>query len=183
MNGEEEEEDDFFSASAQGSLSDPVVLQEYARLSSKYSDAGYREGITDGKLSTLQQGFDAGFALSVTPSRRLGQIRGHANALLTYLTSLNSMDPRIEQVREIVRDAARARRDDILPVDMEREAHERDEHPDEQFELDQTAQRDMEGLEGELEALGGKDQLGKREQELLDELESRLRQIERELKA
>lgn len=46
---------------------------------------GFREGITSGKLSTLQSGFDSGYLLSSLPSRQLGNLRGRASALLALL--------------------------------------------------------------------------------------------------
>lgn len=53
----------------------------------KSSQAGYREGITAGKESALQEGFDAGFAKTGGPiGRELGLLRGVANALLLHLS-------------------------------------------------------------------------------------------------
>ena len=49
--------------------------------------AGYRDGITAGKESALQQGFDAGFAQAGAPrGRELGILRGIASALLLHLS-------------------------------------------------------------------------------------------------
>ena len=60
----------------------------------------------------------------------------------------------ISQVRGFVRRLGAVRRDDILPVDLEREQHEKEEHPDgEEFELDKTDKRDMEGLEMAMEGV------------------------------
>ena len=47
--------------------------------------AGYRDGITAGKESALQEGFDAGFAQTGAPlGRELGLLRGLASALLHH---------------------------------------------------------------------------------------------------
>jgi len=73
------------------------------------------------------------------------------------------------------------KRVELLPIDKEREEHERDEHGDGAYELDGNDKRDMEGLENALESLGGKEG-GKREDELLRELEGRLDRLEKELK-
>lgn len=50
------------------------------------TQTGYREGITSGKLSTLQQGFDEGFNLSAPVGRTRGELRGQANAASYYLS-------------------------------------------------------------------------------------------------
>ena len=49
---------------------------------------GYREGITAGKLSTLQNGFDHGFnEVGAFLGREVGHLRGQIAALLLLLTS------------------------------------------------------------------------------------------------
>lgn len=116
--------------------------------------AGYREGITDGKLSTLQQGFDEGFTLSTPLARRIGSLRGRATALLQFLSTTDS--PVLENVREFIRDLERVKRDDVLPVDLEREAHEEEDRlarGEDGFELESTEKRDMEYLENALEGI------------------------------
>jgi len=75
------------------------------------------------------------------------------------------------------------KRVDILSIDREREEHDRDEHGDSGgYELDGNEKRDMEGLENALDNLGSKG-LGKREEELLRDLEGRLDVLEKELGA
>jgi len=78
------------------------------------------------------------------------------------------------------------KRTEVLPIDIEREEHERDEHGDDNaFELEGNEKRDMEGLENALESLGSGNEsaaVGKREDELLKELEGRLERLEREMK-
>ncbi|KAH9959784.1 hypothetical protein BC827DRAFT_1268552 [Russula dissimulans] len=60
---------------------------EWAKLSSNFQNAGYRDGITEGKEAALQEGFDAGFAQAGAPrGRELGLLRGLAGALLLHLT-------------------------------------------------------------------------------------------------
>ncbi|WVQ98026.1 hypothetical protein IAU59_005147 [Kwoniella sp. CBS 9459] len=169
---DEDDDDDWLEPPAQGGASDPLVNQEYTRISSKFSDAGYREGITDGKLATLQQGFDAGFAQSVPLSRRVGLLRGRAAALLAIVTtSSSSASPAaspspsgphshasadlIDSLRDLNRRLSLLRRDEILPEDKERIEHEKEDHPDgEGYELDQTDKRDMESLERSLGSMG-----------------------------
>ncbi|WWC67920.1 uncharacterized protein I206_101838 [Kwoniella pini CBS 10737] len=170
-----DDDDDWLEPPTQGGASDPLVNQEFTRLSNKFSDAGYREGITDGKLSTLQKGFDQGFASSVPLSRRVGILRGKSAALLaiTSSSSSKSSSPSAsstnlsskpthsttdlgESLRDLIRELGQLRRDDILPEDKERIEHEKVEHPDDEnkFELDQSDKRDLENLEKSLELMG-----------------------------
>jgi hypothetical protein len=82
-------------------------------------------------------------------------------------------------LKDYIRDLNRVKRVDILSIDKEREEHERDEHGDGDYGLDGNDKRDMEGLENALDNLGSKG-AGKREEELLEELEGRLDVLERE---
>lgn len=85
-----------------------------------------------------------------------------------------------------MRDLNRIKRDDILPRDLEREIHEKEEHEtgDNGFELEMNDKREMEGLENALEGIGEAGGDGKREREgaLLDSLEERLRGLETALR-
>ena len=57
------------------------------------------------------------------------------------------------------------KRDQVLPVDLEREAHEEEDrraHREDGFELDVNEKREMEALEQALEGVGG-GQIGKKE--------------------
>ncbi|KAL1406229.1 hypothetical protein Q8F55_007920 [Vanrija albida] len=187
-------DDDFAPAPAVGGAADPLVATEYARLEQKYTDAGYREGITDGKLATLQEGFDASFAASVPAARRLGALRGRVNALLAAASESGARtasgrgvrrsaspgpaapeqaaDEVVAALRALAATLASVRRDDVLPPDAERIAHERDEHGEDV--LDVSDARDMEGLEAAMGGLGGQASRlgGLREDALLDALEA-----------
>ncbi|WWD21455.1 hypothetical protein CI109_105940 [Kwoniella shandongensis] len=184
-----DEDDDWYAPPAQGGAEDPLVDQEYTRLASRYSDAGYREGITDGKLSTLQRGFDESFAQSVPLSRQIGNLRGRAAALLSFLTTDPSVGVRVEDLRELIRELGKLRRDQILPQDEERIAHEREEHDGEAYELDVNDNREMEGLEKSLDLLSGGGNTsatgtnGTKEdgETVLRSLEERLRALEKNL--
>ncbi|GMK57822.1 hypothetical protein CspeluHIS016_0406560 [Cutaneotrichosporon spelunceum] len=192
----------------QGGATDPLVDNEYARLQQRYSDAGYREGIGEGKLATLQAGFDEGFASTVPPARAVGQLRGRAAALLaialesnhTKSTSrsiqskssqadqakaqldaqANPPNAQLDTVRTLVADLAAVRRDDILAPDAEAIAHEAEHHDDDDaFEYDRNEKRDMEALEAGMAVMAGKEgKNGLREQALLDELERRVAEAE-----
>ncbi|KAJ7058045.1 hypothetical protein C8F01DRAFT_1149291 [Mycena amicta] len=96
---------------------------EWSKISSEFTNAGYREGITAGKESALQEGFDAGFA----------------------------QDPLLAEARAIAVALADVRFSDISPRDLEAEAHARehlaldDDDNDENPEL--RERREMEALE------------------------------------
>jgi hypothetical protein len=86
----------------------------------------------------------------------------------------------LDALRDYIRDLNRVKRVDILSVDKEREEHERDEHGDGDYQLDGNDKRDMEGLENALDNLGSGGG-GKREEELMEELEGRLDVLQKEL--
>jgi len=109
-------------------------------------------------------------------------MRGKAAALLALHTLRAT--PNLDGLRDLVRELNRVKRMDVLSIDKEREEHDRDEHGDgEGYELDGNAKRDMEGLENALEGLGAEVKDGKREEELLRDLEMRLENLERDLTA
>ncbi|BEJ12920.1 hypothetical protein CspHIS471_0300940 [Cutaneotrichosporon sp. HIS471] len=169
--------DDFHDVShSQGGISDPLVDTEYARLQQRYTDAGYREGIGEGKLSTLQSGFDEGFETSVPPARTIGQLRGRAAALLAIALSSSQ---EVESLRALVADLAAVRRDDVLAPDHEAVAHEAEHHDADEyaFEYDRNERRDMEGLEEGMEGMGGQKE-GLTEEALLMSLEARVDEAE-----
>lgn len=194
------DDDDFFGGPTQGGAQDPLADTEYARIEQRYSDvscpqadhglttqAGYREGITDGKLATLQEGFDQSFAACAPLSRRMGKLRGAANALLSLATAgsgSSSADPAlVAELRELISKLSSVKRDDVLPVDHERIEHEKEHAQDENgFELAQTEQRDLESLEDMMGSLGAKpDQPGVRGEQLLNTLEGELAALQSKL--
>jgi len=71
--------------------------------------AGYREGVTAGKTSALQEGFDAGFAESGVP---LGRQVGHARGMATALAGLPSFKER-ETVEKLLDELNSVRLSDI----------------------------------------------------------------------
>ncbi|KAI0770372.1 hypothetical protein C8Q74DRAFT_895355 [Fomes fomentarius] len=114
--------------------------------------AGYREGITAGKESALQQGFDEGFAQVGAPiGRELGILRGLCSAFLAFLSRAPATIPPsfsisssliqdnaslLAQVREIAAALANVRFSDIAPLDLEAIAHAR-EHLESSGPMDQ----------------------------------------------
>ncbi|CAK5270976.1 unnamed protein product [Mycena citricolor] len=126
---------------------------------------GYREGITAGKESALQEGFDAGFAEVGAPlGQDLGFLRGKASAFVTYLQSpLSSLVPDdvktslLAEAREIATGLAAIRFSDVVPRDLEAEEHARQHLAYEDTGLNENEglneRREMEGLEDMLARL------------------------------
>ncbi|BGP39086.1 hypothetical protein JCM10450v2_003038 [Rhodotorula kratochvilovae] len=154
-----------------------ISQQEWEKLSTRYSDAGYRDGITAGKNERLQAGFDEGFALAAPYARELGALRGIAASLLALLTvpSANATkhagalvdaslaaaggapakEQAVAELREIVNALARLDAVMVLPVDEEAEQHAR-EHADEGISEVMRERREMREMEALMGGLGGK---------------------------
>ncbi|EMD39996.1 hypothetical protein CERSUDRAFT_112239 [Gelatoporia subvermispora B] len=118
---------------------------EWSKLSSDFTNAGYREGITAGKESALQEGFDDGFATVGAPlGRELGLLRGMASALLSFLSRPANSEKQIalEEARDIVAQLGDVRFSDIVPPDLEAERHAR-EHLEAEREADDDADLEM----------------------------------------
>ncbi|KAF7307763.1 Yae1-N domain-containing protein [Mycena kentingensis (nom. inval.)] len=131
---------------------------EWAKLSSEFTTAGYREGITAGKEAALQEGFDAGFAqVGVPLGRQLGILRGTVSALVAFFQSnlcqREDKDTLLVEARAIAVALADVRFTDIAPRDLEAEAHAREhlEADQDEFGMDENPElqekRDMEALE------------------------------------
>ncbi|EIN12689.1 hypothetical protein PUNSTDRAFT_97504 [Punctularia strigosozonata HHB-11173 SS5] len=108
-----------------------VADADWARLESNFVNAGYREGITAGKESALQEGFDAGFAqVGVPLGRQVGLLRGRAAALLSFLSVSGTSDSEhLHAARDIANKLGSIRFSDIAPRDLEAEQHAK-EHLD-----------------------------------------------------
>ncbi|TFY69541.1 hypothetical protein EVJ58_g330 [Rhodofomes roseus] len=142
---------------------------EWAKLSSGFTNAGYREGITAGKESALQAGFDEGFAqVGVPIGRQLGILRGIATALLSSLqTSVTASQNTVsvDEVRAITSQLGSIRFSDIAPPDLEAVRHAREHLGDRRLEeADETetpipeevqGKRAIESLEDMLAQMGG----------------------------
>ncbi|KAG6867457.1 hypothetical protein C0993_002540 [Termitomyces sp. T159_Od127] len=140
---------------------------EWTKMSSEFTDVGYREGITAGKEAFVQEGFDAGFATIGAPlGRDLGLIRGQSSALLSFLTSPssaalglseNAKEALVHEVRDIVSLLGNVRFSDIEPRDLEAEKHAKEHLESEGQEMevheDIEARRQMENVEDMLVGL------------------------------
>ncbi|KAJ6526577.1 hypothetical protein DFH09DRAFT_1187530 [Mycena vulgaris] len=136
---------------------------EWTKISSEFTNVGYREGITAGKESALQEGFDTGFAGVGAPlGRDLGFLRGVSSALVAFLNSSVchhvEKDSMLVEAREIAAGLAVVRFTDVVPRDLEAEEHalqhladSEDPGMDENEEL--SEKRKMEGLEDMLSRL------------------------------
>ncbi|TPX62876.1 hypothetical protein PhCBS80983_g00143 [Powellomyces hirtus] len=56
-----------------------VAERNWNRLQDTHGVAGYKDGITEGKKASLQQGFDQGYGNGVDIGLQLGRLRGIAN--------------------------------------------------------------------------------------------------------
>ena len=183
-----------------GSSTNPIYRREYGNScrvplqytltskSRKTLQVGYREGITPGKLSTLQEGFDQAFAASVPASRMLGYLRGQASSLLAYAQSFgeDTNSALISEIRSYIQSLAQVKRTDVLPPDKEAEEHARQDHAGDGEEFmtamneETQHKRDVESLEAALGGLGASKQSQNnslREQALLDSLQTRLSEL------
>ncbi|KIJ07744.1 hypothetical protein PAXINDRAFT_120784, partial [Paxillus involutus ATCC 200175] len=65
----------------------------WTKISTEFTNSGYREGIIAGKEASLQEGFDAGFAdVGVPTGRELGNLRGAASTIVSFLRSHSSAE-------------------------------------------------------------------------------------------
>ncbi|KAG6861815.1 hypothetical protein C0995_011697 [Termitomyces sp. Mi166 len=140
---------------------------EWTKMSSEFTDVGYREGITAGKEAFVQEGFDAGFATVGAPlGRDLGLIRGQSSALLSFLTSTpapalglsgDAKEALVQEIRDIVLQLGNVRFSDIEPRDLEAEKHAREHLEAEGQEMevheDVEKKRQMEKVEDMLAGL------------------------------
>ncbi|KAG8742511.1 hypothetical protein FRC10_001345 [Ceratobasidium sp. 414] len=136
-----------------------VADREWNKLSNDFMTAGYREGITAGKESALQEGFDDGFASVGAPlGRQVGMLRGAASAALALCVRRRGQEGSdLEtELRDIVRCLARVRLSTLAPPDMQAiehaKAHGADDAPD-VGDVEMSAQASMDGLEDALDAL------------------------------
>lgn len=125
---------------------------------------GYREGITSGKESALQEGFDDGFARIGAPlGRELGLLRGVASALLSFLVPIADSNM-VNEVKDISAKLANVRLTDIAPRDLEAEQHAREHLEVEGIEMEVNEElaekRNIEGIEDMLAKLTAGDTSG-----------------------
>jgi hypothetical protein len=123
---------------------------------------GYREGITAGKESALQEGFDTGFANVGAPlGRDIGFLRGMSSALVAFLNSSACQhvekESLLAEARAVAASLAVVRFTDVVPRDLEAEEHAREHLADSDDPMDENEElsdkRKMEGLEDMLSRL------------------------------
>ncbi|GAC74281.1 hypothetical protein PANT_10c00089 [Moesziomyces antarcticus T-34] len=96
--GANSDADDWLMSEEDASFSLPsaaraMTQRDSAKVEAQFQDTGYREGITAGKLSTLQNGFDQGFNEVGAPlGREVGMLRGQLAALLLLTSPSPSAD-------------------------------------------------------------------------------------------
>ncbi|CDZ97945.1 Uncharacterized conserved protein [Phaffia rhodozyma] len=115
--------------------------KEWASMDEKFTNDGYREGIPEGKLSTLQPGFDDGFALAAPLARQFGGLKAQTSALLAMLNpppglrsklppmaalSDSIRDNQIKELKEISKELAVVRMEHLVGRDLEAEEHSKE---------------------------------------------------------
>ena len=93
-------------------------------------------------MSTLQAGFDTGYAqVGVPLGREIGLLRGTALALATFIDSSQPHQPAevpngiLEEIRSISTQLSDIQFSDIVPRDLEAEAHAREHLADDEGDL------------------------------------------------
>ncbi|KAI0393753.1 hypothetical protein F5Y17DRAFT_430620 [Xylariaceae sp. FL0594] len=61
------------------------ISRDTRRLQAQHSNTGYREGITMGKSTTIQEGFDQGYVLGASIGMKAGQVVGLLQAISAAL--------------------------------------------------------------------------------------------------
>jgi hypothetical protein len=80
---------DALASSAHGN---PDISFDIRRLQAQHTTIGYREGIAAGKATSIQAGFDQGFALGANIGIRAGQILGQLEAIGAILAEAGPVD-------------------------------------------------------------------------------------------
>lgn len=135
---------------------------DWTKISTEFTNVGYREGITAGKESALQEGFNSGFALVGAPiGHELGLLRGISSGLVSYLTSLARPQEQLEEARDIASKLADVRLSDLAPRDLEAEEHAKQHLEDDDNSLEPTDTSRMEQLEDMLANLNSNSTVGR----------------------
>ncbi|RUS31084.1 hypothetical protein BC938DRAFT_478495 [Jimgerdemannia flammicorona] len=100
---------------------DPISYQrsmanrEWKRLHEQHGNAGYKEGIVEGKDLTVQEGFNRGYSEGVTVGKEIGELRGTLSTLITFYTQTSSTE--IHATTHLAR--LRALHDEISAISIE----------------------------------------------------------------
>ncbi|KAF9932416.1 hypothetical protein FBU30_008268 [Linnemannia zychae] len=84
---EDDNGDDVWGNDDNVSYDRAIAQKEWDRLHENFGNAGYLEGIEEGKEGTLQQGFNQGWSEGVQYGHELGRLRGLISPLLEYMRS------------------------------------------------------------------------------------------------
>lgn len=145
----------------------PPLLSAIPELTRTSPQAGYRDGITSGKSSHLQTGFDQGFTTASPFAREVGSLRGIAATLLAILTTASgakhagnvggALGERnavvVGECRALVTALGKLDEQRVLPVDQEAEEHAKS-HADEGLSLEMLERKEMRRMEEAMNGLG-----------------------------
>ncbi|KIP08018.1 hypothetical protein PHLGIDRAFT_393337 [Phlebiopsis gigantea 11061_1 CR5-6] len=157
---------------------------EWSKISSDFLNAGYREGITAGKESALQAGFDEGFAETGAPiGRSIGLMRGYISSIIAFLSSGRSLPSGVDagqllgEARAISGALGDVRFSDIAPPDLEAEMHAREHLGEDAADVvtseELQEKKDMESLEDLMNRMGaGSSSRGQEKRATMDDVKS-----------
>ncbi|KAG9284201.1 hypothetical protein G9A89_002862 [Geosiphon pyriformis] len=107
-----------------------IASREWERMNEAFGNLGYKDGILEGKETTLQRGFDIGYMEGMIIGKELGRIRGVCNTILEFYTSkkklatetdttqspsmLNPDSQLLVRLRSLERDLAKITYDDLF---------------------------------------------------------------------
>ncbi|KAF9408923.1 hypothetical protein BGZ94_002146 [Podila epigama] len=101
MNAWESDQDDVWGDEDNVAYDRVIAEKEWSKLHENYGNAGYREGIEEGKEGTLQQGFNQGWSEGVQYGYELGRLRGLISPLVEYIQSSEQKKTDICSSRQI----------------------------------------------------------------------------------
>ncbi|SGY79394.1 BQ5605_C008g05120 [Microbotryum silenes-dioicae] len=169
---------------------DRIAQQEYNKMAARYHDEGYRAGITSGKESSLQQGFDEGYSISAPLARQLGHLRGIATTLLAILTtnsgakysspvldhfsSAEEKERVVTALRDVVSCLGALSQEDVVPVDQEAEEHKKEHDGDAGENLKTIERNQINQLNAMMQGLGAGQESVPRSKPGLEECKQRL---------
>ncbi|KAI8815048.1 hypothetical protein BJ742DRAFT_765446 [Cladochytrium replicatum] len=89
-----------------------IAERNWKRLHDIHGVAGYKDGVTAGKESMLQQGFDEGYEVGLRAAKELGRLQGQLRLLLTMK---NSESPYHAELKDVHDKLTTYSFDDVFP--------------------------------------------------------------------
>ncbi|KAI1186914.1 hypothetical protein F5B17DRAFT_343011 [Nemania serpens] len=80
------------ASAIEGAAANTDISLDTRRLQAQHNTVGYREGVTAGKASSIQAGFDRGFGLGAKIGIRAGQVLGLLEGIMAALVDAGSAE-------------------------------------------------------------------------------------------